>query len=421
MSFVSPSKLCAASVAIAITASATSATAAPSVQSAFTLKQAVARAVERNPLVVESALEWRRAQGAAAGVAGVLAENPVLGVESGLHRDVGWSGNQGGLAVRVEQPIDVLGQAGARRRAADGVVRWAESRLALVRSEITARTHLLYVAAQIARVRLALDEERLANAEKTAQALDLRVRLGASSDIDLHMAWAEVARAQATLQNAHSVVVESGLALRDLLDLPAQAEVSPSDAFAPPKVASNTAKPIDEAGLLAHHLSVKAVERRGLAIDGEIARLERERLPRLAVGLWAERPSNQESFFGVGLSISPALWRRNQGPLAEARVEREKVEAERATTLAGLERRWAALAEMQTRRAEELAAVERALEAEETVRRLVREGWQAGKFDFLRVLLAERSVADMRQSRLDLWAELWRTEIERNRLLGREP
>jgi outer membrane protein TolC len=37
------------------------------------------------------------------------------------------------------------------------------------------------------------------------------------------------------------------------------------------------------------------------------------------------------------------------------------------------------------------------------------------------MLLAERSVADTKQTRLDLWADLWTNVIEMNRLLGREP
>ena len=44
----------------------------------LSLRQAVDRALERNALVIESTLEWRRAQGAADGVASVLVENPVL-------------------------------------------------------------------------------------------------------------------------------------------------------------------------------------------------------------------------------------------------------------------------------------------------------------------------------------------------------
>jgi outer membrane protein TolC len=166
---------------------------------------------------------------------------------------------------------------------------------------------------------------------------------------------------------------------------------------------------------------VQAVEKRRLAIDSEIARLERERLPRLSLGLAAERPSNQERFVGLAFSFSPAFWRRNQGPLAEAHVERERADFEQTTTLAGLERRWVALHEEQSLRLQELKSVERTLEKEEAIRNLVSTGWQAGKFDFLRLLLAERSVADTKQARLDLWTELWTNVIEMNRLLGQEP
>lgn len=384
----------------------------------LSLQQSIARAVERNPLVVESTLEWRRVQGAADGVAGILADNPVISAEAGLRRDQGWVGNQSSVAVRIEQPLDLFGQAGTRRQAAGDVVVWAKARLALARAEIAARARLVYVAAQIAGTRIALCQERLATARQTSEALRLRVRLGASSDIDLGMAEAESGRAEAALLSAEVQESRALLALRDLLELPAHAGALPSDTFAPPPATLPGHR--GQESLLAHHLSVQVVDKRRLAIDGEISRLERERLPRLSVGLAAERPSDAERFLGVGLSFSPSLWRRNQGALAEARVERERADFERATTLAGLERRWVSLREEQARRLQELTAVERTLQNEESVRALVRAGWQAGKFDFLRVLLAERSVADTKQTRLDLWAELWANVIEINRLLGQE-
>ena len=385
----------------------------------LSLRQAVARALARNPLVVESVLEWRRTQGAAEGVAGVLAENPVINVEGGIHRDQGFAGNEAALSLRVEQPLDLLGQAESRRQAAHGAVEWSRSRLALVRAEIAARTHGLYVAAQVALARIALCDERVTTARQTAQALQMRVRVGASSDIDLGMAEAEAGRAEAAMHGARAQATRSFLALRDLLDLPAQEAAVPSDALMPPP-ARLPARTNPEQ-LLAHHLAVQAVERRRLAIDAEIARLERERMPRIAIALSAERPSEYEKFWGLGLSFAPALWRRNQAPLAEARIERERAEVERTTTLAGLERRLTALVEEQSLRLRELEAVEATLRNEQSVRALVRAGWQAGKFDFLRMLLAERSVADTQQTRLDMWAELWTNVIEMNRLLGEEP
>ena len=94
---------------------------------------------------------------------------------------------------------------------------------------------------------------------------------------------------------------------------------------------------------------------------------------------------------------------------------------ERATTLSSLERRWTALRDEQTVRLQELSAMDRALENEEQTRALVQVGWQSGKFDYLRMLLAERSVADTKQARLDLWAVLGSNSIELRRLTGQEP
>lgn len=384
----------------------------------LSLEDSLARALERNPLVVESKLEARRFQGAAQGVAGVLVENPVISVEGGARRDQGWAGDQPSIAARIDQPIDLFGQAGTRRRAAADLVTAANARLALARSEIGARVRMIYLVAQVAHVRVGLCLERLATAQQTSEAVQMRVRLGASSDIDLHMAAAETARAQAALQEAQAVVAHALLDLREALDLPAQARVQPRDALTPPEEIGEV---LDPRALFARHVAIKAVEKQHLALDSEIVRLERERLPRLALGLVAERPSNQERFVGLALSVSPALWRRNQGPLAEARVERERLEFVQATTLASLERRWMALKDAQAARRHELAAVEQALENEERARTLVRSGWQAGKFDFLRVLIAERSVADTKQARLDLWTDLWTNAIELRRLAGQEP
>jgi outer membrane protein TolC len=385
--------------------------------SELSLKQALAVALERNPIVVESGLEWRRFQGAAEGVAGILVENPLVSAEGGVRRDQGWAGNQSSVSGRLEQPLDLFGQAGSRRRAAQDLVVAAKSRVALARTEVAARVRLVYTAAQVAGARIALGEERLANARRSVEALELRVRLGASSDIDLRLAMAETARAEAGLRQAQVDFGRAVIDLRTLLDLPANATARPSDPLSAPPSES----PAVNADLLARHVAVQAIEKRRLAIDSELVRLERERLPRMSIGIAAERPSNQERFVGLALSISPALWRRNQGPLAEARVERERADYERSTTLVALERRWVALREEQALLVQELRAVETALQNEEDVRSLVQTGWQAGKFDFLRVLLAERSVADTKQSRLALWADLWNNAIEMRRLLGEEP
>ena len=232
------------------------------------------------------------------------------------------------------------------------------------------------------------------------------------------MAIAEMSRAEAALQQAQAESLRSLLAMREALDLPSRSKIEPSDGLVPPALAPSEADPQNALG---HHVAVQAVEKQRLAMDSEIVRLERERLPRIAVGLAAERPSDQERFVGLALSVSPALWRRNQGPLAAARVERERLAFEHATTLASLERRYTALRDEQVVRMQELSALDRALSSEEQARALVRVGWQSGKFDFLRVLIAERSVADTKQARLDLWADLWSNVIELRRLAGQEP
>jgi outer membrane protein, heavy metal efflux system len=385
----------------------------------LSLRQAIELGLQRNAALVEANYDEHRLQGAAEGMAGVLAENPILYSEAGVRRDSALPGNQTSISARIEQPLDLLGQAGSRRQAAVGKVKTARARRALVRVEVAARVHQRYLAAQIAIARRALAHQRLGTAMQTEGVLRFRVKLGAGSDIDLHMAAAETARARAEVAGAGIKVARAILDLRQTLGFPASADAWPGDdLLEPPKT-----WPTDQSqGVrFGQHPEVLVLQAKRLAIDDEITRLERERRPRLSLGLAMERPSSQERFLGLSLSIAPSLWRRNQGPLAEAHVERERAEFERGNAMASLERQWSALVETQRLGLEELRAVEETLSHEEKMRNLVREGWEAGKFDFLRVLLAERSLAEAKQARLGLWAELWSNTIEMNRLLGKEP
>lgn len=385
----------------------------------LSLRQAVELGMQHNAALVEAQYDEHRLKGAADGTAGILAENPILSSEAGFRRDAAWTGRQASLAARIEQPLDLLGQASSRKQAAGALVTAARARRALVRVEIAARVHQTYLAAQIAIARRALAHQRLGTAMQTEEALRFRAKLGASSDIDLHMAAAETGRARAEVSAAGISVARAMLHLRETLGLPASAEAWPGDDLLEPPRDWPTDR-IQKARF-SQHPEVLAMQAKRLAIDDEITRLERERRPRLSLGLSLERPSSVERFLGMSLSLSPSLWRRNQGPLAEAHVERERSEFERNTALARLERQWATLVETQRLGLEQLRAVEETLTSEENMRSLVREGWEAGKFDFLRVLLAERSLAEAKQARLGLWAELWSNSIEMNRLLGKEP
>ena len=381
--------------------------------------QVVELALSQNPVVVDSRLEWEREKAARGGVAGILADNPTLSAEAGRRRDPGFPNPQASVGARLDQPLDVFGQAGTRRQAADDRVAFAKARFDLARAEIAARALALFVAAQVSESFLALRVEQVALAQSSAEALRTRVRLGASSDIDLRLAEAELERALAAVSEAEWQAGLARLDLREWLNLPATAGAKPGDPLVlppPPPVTDN----LDES-VLRKNLAVAAVEKRRLAIDSELDRLKRERLPRIALGVIAERPNKGETYLGLGLTFSPALWRRNQGPIAEAKVEQTRSDMERATTLASLERRLMEAGRVHALRLRELSAIDRAIAHEEAAAELSRVGFEAGKFDFLRVLFARRSVSESKQARLLRWAELWMNVIEMNRLLGKSP
>ena len=126
-----------------------------------------------------------------------------------------------------------------------------------------------------------------------------------------------------------------------------------------------------------------------------------------------------QSYVGGGIALPLPFWRRNQGELAVARSQRDRLVEE-----AGLARREVA-AEVESAfrstsvqgelvnaiQTEMLPAAERAVE-------LITQGWRAGKFDLFRVIQASREAAETRRDYLVALGALWEATIALDRAVG---
>jgi cobalt-zinc-cadmium efflux system outer membrane protein len=146
-----------------------------------------------------------------------------------------------------------------------------------------------------------------------------------------------------------------------------------------------------------------------------------KRIPDPTISLGVRRfEESDDNAFVAGLSIPLPVFNRNQGGVAEARAELARSTYERdgavqrlrrmlGTTYAELR---AAYQASRTLQEDVLPGAEHAYEAAET-------GFRAGKFNFLDVLDAERTLFSARRDLLEQQAAYQRARITTDRLVGR--
>lgn len=129
--------------------------------------------------------------------------------------------------------------------------------------------------------------------------------------------------------------------------------------------------------------------------------------------------SNREARIVLGVSIPLPLFNRNQGSIKEAEYLADKAADERRATeaaisnalTAGFERATAFHAEFQTLRTTVIPTAQEAFDA-------VQEGYRAGKFGLLDVLLAQRALFDAQRQLAEAQATFQQTIVEIERFTG---
>lgn len=387
---------------------------APAQAAVLTLDAALARALAANPSLRAAALEVEAQQGAATQAR--LLPNPDLEFVK-----EGTSGPDRTTTVQLTVPIELGGKRDARVQAARAGQAVASQALSAARAGLRADVTEAFYAVAIAAERARLAQDLTALAERASAAAGRRVQAGKVSPV-------EETRAKVALA---SVRIEALQASRDLESAKARlagfwaGSAADIGAVHRPEAPGPARVPLLSA-LIDQAQRAPSVRRQQAEVDlrDAAAAVERsKRMPNIGVIVGTQRDYRDRGRQAVvGISVPLPLFDRNQGAVLESlrRVDKAKEElrGQVATVQAELgeahARLTAALAEIALIDEQILPGATSAYEAAGT-------GFEAGKFSFLEVLDAQRTLFQSRIQYLNASAEAWRARAAIERLIGPLP
>lgn len=367
--------------------------AAPGHVSQLTLAQALQRVADRNPELAFSELEI---QAAAARVAqaGVrpnpqfeaTAENlsfPLVG-DGFLH--------YAESTLQVSQRLELGNKRSLRIRAAENEVAVARSEFAVKRVELMYAASLAFAEALAAQERLANQQELNRLAQQSYATVVERVAAGKVSPVEQTRAAVALASSQIEAEKHKRALIAAKDWLASLWGGSSADFDQVLGRFAIPPVAVNLGD-----SCLQNNPEVRLAAAASDARGATLALEQANRRPDLTFSAGLRRLSlDQQQVWVTGISVPIPIFDKRQGTIAEARVRLEQArEAEKAVT-------WRLSAALTQARHEHENALleagtlrESALPAAREAAAAVEEGYRLGKFDFLNVLDAQRTYAEL--------------------------
>ena len=384
---------------------------APGISHALTLPEAQALARAHNPELAQARLELQALQ--AAELQAGARPNPELGVLVEDTRSATRS-----TTLQWAQPIELGGKRAARQAAAAHAREQAGVALASREAELAASVSAAFHELLGAQAHLSLAEQSLSLAGQMTETARQRLRAGkvpplevAKAEVAETGARAERSQAEAELHLAQARLAALGVP-RSSAGMTAEGDPAALPGL-PDEQRLQEALP-DAPAL---QLAQLDIARRQALSDGERAR----RVPDLTVTVGAKRDAEAgRTMAVVGLSLPLPLADRNTGALLESlRREdqaREALQAARLklpfdVTQAGTRLR------LSRDQARQLA--DAALPTARTAYEAALRGYERGKFSFLDVLDAQRTLAQLRRQQLQHTTDAHRAAAELHRLLGR--
>lgn len=325
-----------------------------------------------------------------------LLPNPELSVAA---ENFAGSGDYAGgrsveLSAGISQPIELGGKRAARIAVAERGAAVAQTDAELRRLDLLQEVAEAYAEATAAGRAVDLERERLALAEDIATAAQERFSAGKEPQIQAEKAGLAQAAAGVSLQRAQREFIAARKRLAALLgqddiDFVVNRTWFEDPGIAPPATAE-AAESRSELARLRAELARK---------QAEIESLRANAIPDLVVGAGVTRfADTDDTAFLASVSIPLPVFNRNQGAILRARQEVELIQAQTAAARFALgadltrarEGLAAAWNEAETLKGKVLPGAERAFAT-------AREGYRAGKFTYLDILDAQRTLTDARE------------------------
>jgi cobalt-zinc-cadmium efflux system outer membrane protein len=377
----------------------------------LTLEQALELAASRSPQLSAARREIEAQAGALQQAAS--RPNPELAASVEDHRSATRT-----TTATLNFPLELGGKRAARVNAAQLAHRLAQAELADARAQVRAAATAAYFGLLAAQERVELATRSAELAASGAQAVSRRVAAGKAAPADALRAQVDQASAQLELTEAqgeltaarHALAAQWGDTEPRFAAVAGGLQAIPERAPLPELMGR-----LDEAPALLAARTER--ERRQALVDVERSKA----VPDLTFSVGAKRDNEQgRTQAVVGLSIPLPLFDRNQGALLEARKRADKaddeLQAARLRLRAELQTAASQLAiartSLQTLQATVLPATQQAYD-------MARKGYEAGKFGFLDVIDAQRSLLQARARYLGTLANAYQAATAIDRLIGR--
>lgn len=319
--------------------------------------------------------------------------------------------------VQIKQPIELGGKRRARVALAEGAVALARTEHEARRQQIRADVIAGYYAVLVAQERQQLARSLIELARRGVDAASKRVAAGKISPIDETKARLAASDASVELNGATGELAIARTKLGALIGKPAQ--LFTLAAQYPEQLPA--VKPL--ATLLADVGESAAVQRARRQLAAQVAQTDVERavrIPDVTISIGSQRDDEvQRRQAVVGLSVPLPLFNRNQGSLSAALRRADKAQDElaavqvtAASELAGAYTRYeVARGEVALLRQDVLPSAQSAYE-------LTLKGFEYGKFPFLDVLDAQRTLFQSQSRYWKALLEAWRGFADIERLAG---
>lgn len=380
-------------------------------QTTLTLEQALEQATSRNPAIAAASKEVEATEGAIR-QAGVWRNPEISAIVEDTRRETRTT------TTTVSFPLELGAKRAARVTAAERARDVARAELASTRAELRSRVIAACFAVVVAQERAKLATSSVETATRAAHAVGKRVAAGKVSPVEEARARVDQANAQLESAEAAAELQTTRFALAAQLgdSEPKFDTVAADPAVMPerPAFAELMARLEASPALAASRLEV---ERRRALVDVERTKAS----PDVTLSVGAKRDNELGRTQAViGVSIPLPLFDRNHGAVLEASRRTDKasdeLHAARLRLAAELQEAANRLAvsttSLQTLQGTVLPSAQLAYDA-------AGQGFEAGKFGFLEVLDAQRSLLQARSRYLNTLAAAYQAAAVIDRIVGR--
>lgn len=366
----------------------------------FTLESAVERALAASPRLVSAKADIRSAQGEAEQAG--YRPNPELGFEA---ENVGGNGRYRGVDSAVytlgfSQKFETGGKRALRSEAAEQKISLRNIQLADEHLELVEQVTIAYSRLVATQEQLSLARERSELARELLNEVEERVQAAREPAIQRHKAQIALARAQLTEETLDRELKHSQQVLASFwLGHDESLRYDDAHFFA-------LVEPVSEEelveGLRRHpeFLYRKAEQKRQRAL----MKLEKaQALPDPSVQLGVRRfEETGDQAVVLGLSVPLPVFNRNRGNIVRSRAGLDKAASDRDNTWIALSNEaLQALEDMLNAYRQALTLSATIIPSAESAFQLAREGYRSGRFPYLEVLDAQRTLFETRESHIE--------------------